>query len=318
MTVAVLCGGVGAARFLGGLVGVMDPSDIVAIVNTGDDTEMHGLTICPDLDTITYTLADAMDRERGWGLAGETWVALDALKRFAPVRPTGSTAGDTWFGLGDQDLATHLYRTQRLQEGARLTEVTNEIGRAWHLPLTLHPMSDDSVRTMITVDGLGEISFQDYFVRHHHSVPVSSLRFDGALEAQVPDAVLRALSSADLVIVAPSNPLVSIGPIRALPAIEAILQQRRDDVVAVSPIVGGKALKGPADRMLTELGHRPDQASIAALYAPAVGTLVVDRLDAGARADIEKAGLRCLVTDTVMTDRPAAKALARATLRANH
>ena len=315
MTVAVLCGGVGAARFLRGLVRVMPPEDIVAIVNTGDDTEMHGLTICPDLDTITYTLAEATDIERGWGLAGETWTALHALERFAAVRPATSTAAGTWFGLGDQDLATHMYRTHRLGEGATPTEIAGEIARAWGLGLTMLPMADDPVRTMLTVEELGEISFQEYFVRHRHGVPITGLRFAGADAAVVPPAVLAAIAEADTVVIAPSNPLVSIGPLRALPAIEAALKARRADVVAISPIVGGKALKGPADRMLTELGFRPDQGSIATLYAEIASTLIIDEIDAGEADDVRRAGLKAVVTNTIMSDPDRAAHVATVALR---
>jgi LPPG:FO 2-phospho-L-lactate transferase len=316
MKVTVLCGGVGAARFLRGLMRVMPPTDITAVVNTGDDTEMHGLTICPDLDTITYTLAEATDVERGWGLANETWTSLKALDRFTPVRPTGSTAADTWFGLGDQDLATHMYRTHRLSEGATPTQIAGEIARAWDLELTMLPMSDHPVRTMVTVEALGEISFQEYFVRHRHSVPVTSLRFAGADAAIVPAAVLHAIDSADVIVIAPSNPLVSIGPLRALPALEAALRARRDDVVAISPIVGGKALKGPADRLLVELGYRADQASIATIYRDVAATLIIDTVDADEAAYVAAAGVRPLITDTVMSDLPRAENVARTALAA--
>jgi LPPG:FO 2-phospho-L-lactate transferase len=314
MTVTVLCGGVGAARFLRGLMRVMPAQDIVAIVNTGDDTEMHGLTICPDLDTITYTLAEATDLERGWGLAHETWTALKALDRFTAVRPTDSTAAGTWFGLGDQDLATHMYRTHRLREGATLTQVADEIAKAWHLDLTMLPMSDDPIRTMVTVEELGEISFQEYFVRHRHGVPVTSLRFSGADTATVPSAVLHAIESADTVVIAPSNPLVSIGPLRALPALEKALRTRRENVVAISPIVGGKALKGPADRLLVEMGFRSDQASIATLYREVAATLVIDTVDDGEAAAVAALGVRPVVTDTVMSDIAKAEHVARCVL----
>lgn len=315
MTITVLCGGVGAARFLRGLMRVMPPDDIIAIVNTGDDLEMHGLAISPDLDTITYTLAEATDVDRGWGLADETWTALKALDRFTRVRPETSSAAGTWFGLGDQDIATHMYRTHRLREGATLTEVTGEIARAWGLGLTMLPMSNDPVRTMVTVEGMGEISFQEYFVRHHHAVPVTSLRFAGAAIASVPPAVLAAINEADRVIIAPSNPLVSIGPLRALSDLEAALRSRREDTIAISPIVGGKALKGPADRMLVELGFQPDQASIATLYRDIASTLVIDTVDAPQADSVHRVGLKSVVMDTVMSDSALAENVARSTLR---
>ena len=263
MKISVLAGGVGAARFLGGLVAAVPARDVAAIVNTGDDTELHGLSISPDLDTITYTLAEATDTERGWGLAGETWHAMQALDRYARVRPEGSTAAPTWFNLGDRDLATHFYRTARLAEGATLTDVTDEITRAWGLDLRILPMTDDRFRTMVTLaDGGERVSFQDYFVRLRHDVPVSRVEFEHA-GARLAGSARDALADADTIVVAPSNPLVSIGPIRALPEVDPILTDRRGQVVAVSPIVGGAALKGPADRMLSELGLEPSVAGIA-------------------------------------------------------
>jgi LPPG:FO 2-phospho-L-lactate transferase len=314
--ITVLCGGVGAARYLRGLLGVVPADQVVAIVNTGDDCELHGLSISPDLDTITYTLSDAIDPDRGWGLRDESWRALEALGRYAPVTPPGSTAAATWFGLGDTDLATHMYRTHRLAEGATLTEVTGEIARAWNLGLTMLPMTDDAVRTRVTTTEFGEISFQEYFVRHRHGVAVESLRFEGAHLARVPAAVLAAIEGADRIVIAPSNPLVSIGPLRALRALEAALQRRREDVVAISPIVGGKALKGPADRLLVELGHAASQEAIARLYAPIASTLIIDTIDSGEATAVAAIGVRPLVTSTVMSDRRIAEHLATISLSA--
>lgn len=315
MSVAVLAGGVGAARFLTGLIRAVPPSDVTAIVNTGDDTELHGLSISPDLDTITYTLAAAIDPERGWGLAGETWRAMEALGRYSDVRPEGSTAAPTWFNLGDRDLATHFYRTARLREGADLTTVTAEITRAWGLDLTLLPMTDDRFRTMITLADSGhETSFQDYFVRLRHGVPVSGIRFDHA--ARPTAAVVDAVTDADTLVIAPSNPLVSIGPIRALPEIDRALESRRSSVVAVSPIVGGAALKGPADRMLDELGLEPSVVGVARLYAPIAGTLVVDPADAHLADEVEATGLRCVVEPSIMSTPDVAETLATVCLAA--
>ncbi|MCB0967876.1 MAG: YvcK family protein, partial [Ilumatobacter sp.] len=236
MNVTVLCGGVGAARFLRGLLEVVDPTDVTAIVNTADDTVLHGLSISPDLDTITYTLAGATDDERGWGLAGETWNAMAALGRYAEVRPDDSSAAPTWFNLGDTDLATHFYRTARLAEGASLTEVTAEIARAWGLALRMLPVTDDRFRTLVTLGGDGEeagreVPFQDYFVRLRHGVPVTDVRFDH--DGATPTAdVLGAIEDADVVVIAPSNPIVSIGPLRALPGVDEVLRARRESVVA--------------------------------------------------------------------------------------
>lgn len=315
--VSVMCGGVGAARFLRALAGVHPGERTLAVVNTGDDTVMHGLSISPDIDTVTYTLAAAIDPERGWGLRDETWRAMQALGRYAAVRPLGSTAAPTWFNLGDQDLATHFYRTARLAEGATLTEVTAEIATAWGLPQHLVPMSDDRVTTMVTLLAEGiEVPFQEYFVQRHHSVPVTGVRFDGAEVARPTSAALSAFTDSEVVVIAPSNPLVSIAPIRALVGIDAVLSARRDSVVAISPIVGGAALKGPADRMLEELGHEASVVGVARLYAAIAGTLVIDPIDAHLAADVEAAGMRALITPSVMSTPDIGHELARQTLAA--
>jgi LPPG:FO 2-phospho-L-lactate transferase len=301
-----LAGGVGAARLLAGLVDVVDPASVTAVINTADDLVLHGLSISPDIDTVTYTLAGLDDPAQGWGLAGETWTVMGALEELG---------GPSWFRLGDRDLATHLYRSERLARGATLSEVTAELARRRGLHIALLPMSDDPVRTLVTVDAPGggteEISFQDYFVRLHHSVAVRSLRFFGAEAARPAPGVLDALADAELIIGCPSNPLVSIGPLLSVPGIEDVLTKRRDDVVAVSPIVGGAALKGPADRLLRELGHEPSALGVAHLYAPWVGTLVIDDIDAALAPAIEREGVRCVVTDTIMATRARAAALAR-------
>lgn len=314
--VTVLAGGVGAARFLAGLVQVVDPRSVTAIVNTADDTVLHGLHISPDLDTVTYTLAGAIDPERGWGLAGETWTAMGALGRYTPHRPPGSTAGGTWFNLGDQDLATHLYRTARLAEGASLSVVTREIAAAWGLGVHLLPMSDQPVRTVLTVPGEGELAFQEYFVGRRHDVTVEAVRFHGVDAARPAPGVLDALLDSAVVVIAPSNPIVSIGPILALPGVLDALSARRRSVVAVSPIVGGKALKGPADRLLVELGGEASVAGVARSYAGVAGTLVVDDVDAPLAPTVEAEAVRCVVTPTVMSSPAVAAALARTVLRA--
>lgn len=319
MSVTVLSGGVGAARFLSGLIRVVPEADVTALVNTGDDTTLHGLDISPDLDTIVYTLAGAIDPERGWGLDGETWRSMEALQRYVDVRPDGSAAAPTWFNLGDRDLATHFYRTARRAEGASLTEVTAEIARAWGLDLHVLPMTDDRFRTLIRLavegDGEGdEIAFQDYFVRLRHGVPVSGVRFEH--DAQPSSDALHALVSADVVVVAPSNPLVSIGPIRALPGVDDALASRRSTVVAVSPIVGGAALKGPADRMLTELGMEASVVGVAHLYAPIADALVIDPADVELADVVRAAGMRCIVEPSIMSTPERAAALASACLDA--
>jgi LPPG:FO 2-phospho-L-lactate transferase len=313
--ITVLCGGVGAARFLAGLVQVAAPSDITAVVNTGDDTVLHGLAISPDLDTVTYTLAGAIDPERGWGLGGETWAAMGALERYGAVKPPTSSAAGTWFSLGDRDLATHLYRTHRLAEGATLSTVTAEIGRAWGLGVRLVPMTDDAVRTMVDVAGEGEIGFQEYFVGRRHSVAITGVRFAGIDTARPAPGVLEALETAEVIVVAPSNPVVSIGPLLAVAGVRERLVARRADVVAVSPIIGGRALKGPADRMLGELGVPVSAAGVASWYRDVAGTLVIDTEDQALAEEVEEQGLRCLVTDTIMSTPDVAAALARLVVR---
>lgn len=316
--ITVLAGGVGAARFLRGLVAAVDPTTIHVVVNTGDDSTINGLSVSPDLDTVTYTAAGAIDPERGWGLANESWRTMEAMGRFVPVRPDGSSAANTWFNLGDQDIATHLYRTARLAEGATLSEVTDEIRRAWNLPFRIVPMSDQPVATMVDVvdtDGTNRcVSFQEYFVRRRHSVPVTGVRFDGAEQAR--PTFLDDLKRSDVVVIAPSNPLVSIGPLRALDGVDRTLASIRDRVVAVSPIVAGSALKGPADRMLVELGHEPSVVGVARLYAPICSTLVVDTRDADRVDAVQREGVRCVVTDTIMSSPEISRSLAVTTVAA--
>lgn len=289
--ITALAGGVGAARLLRGLVRIVPPTEVTAVVNTGDDTVLHGLTICPDLDTVTYTLAGMNDDERGWGLAGETWTAMEALERLG---------GESWFRLGDKDLATHLYRTQRLADGAPLSEVTREITAAVGIGARLLPMSDDPVRTRLTLVDGPEIAFQEYFVRRQHSVAVASVRFDGADTCRAAPGVLDALADGDVIVICPSNPVVSIGPLLAVPGIADALRQRRSRVVAVSPIVAGAALKGPADRLMAELGVAPTVVGVAQMYAEVAGTLVIDDADAALADDVEALGLDCIVAPTVM------------------
>ncbi len=304
-----LCGGVGAARMLSGLVRAVAPSDVVAVVNVGDDTVLHGLHISPDLDTVTYTLAGMDNRETGWGVAGETWAAMDELARIG---------GEDWFRLGDRDLATHLFRTGRLHDGATLSEVTAELARRRRIQVRLVPVTDEPLRTRLTLSeatALGpagtEVGFQDYFVRLRHDVAVSAVRFEGASAARPAPGVLDALASARRIVVSPSNPVVSIGPILAVPGVLDALTRRRDDVVAVSPIVAGAALKGPADRLMAELGTESSVVGVARLYAPWAGTLVVDEADRDRAGEVEGQGIRCVVAPTVMSTPERAEALAK-------
>ena len=314
----VIAGGVGAARFLRGLAAAVDPRSITAVVNTGDDGWINGLWVSPDLDTVTYTVSGAIDTERGWGLGDESWRVMESIGRYASVRPDGSSAANTWFNLGDRDLATHLYRTARLREGATLSAVTDEIRRAWELPLRIVPMCDQPVATLVDiVDGDGSerrVSFQEYFVQRRHGVPVRAVQFDGAADAT--PTFLDEVASADAVVIAPSNPIVSIGPIRALSGVDAALTARRDSVVAISPIIAGAALKGPADRMLVELGHEASVVGVARLYAPICSALVIDQRDVDAVARVEAEGVRCVVADTIMSSLDVARALALTTIGA--
>lgn len=294
----------GAARFLRGLLAVVPPSSVTAIVNVADDTELHGLHISPDIDTVTYTLADAIDPDRGWGLRDETWHAMTMFERYG---------NPSWFNLGDKDLATHIVRTERLRAGQPLSEVTAHLARAWDLECTLLPVTDDRLRTFVTTEH-GDLSFQEYFVGRQHAVPITDVRFEGADDARPAPGVLDALADADRIVIAPSNPIVSIGPLLAVDGIRDALVEHRSRVVAVSPIIAGAALKGPADRMLTELGHDPSVVGVARVYRDLAATLVIDEADAARASEVEAEGVACVVTGTVMSDPARAAALARTIL----
>jgi LPPG:FO 2-phospho-L-lactate transferase len=307
---AVLAGGVGAARFLRGLVQVVDPAEVCVVVNTGDDETFHGLHVSPDLDTVTYTLGGGVNPETGWGLVGDTFRVLGALERYGRR---------TWFRLGDADIATHLVRTERLRNGARLSAVTAEIAAAWGVPVRLLPMSDDPVSTRIEVDGADgphELRMQEWFVRERAEPPVLGVRFAGAEGSQPAPDVLAVLTGADLVIVCPSNPIISIGPILAVPGILEALTARRDQVVAVSPIIAGATVKGPADRLLQGLGHEVSCVGVAEIYRPWCTTLVIDEADADRADEVAALGVRPIVAPTLMTGPPEAAALAQVVLDA--
>ena len=308
--IVALAGGVGAARMLRGILAVTDPASVTAIVNTGDDTVLHGLHVSPDLDTVTYTLAGVISPETGWGLAGETWSAMAELRAYS-----GGRLG--WFNLGDRDLGTHLFRTTRLHEGAPLSQVTAEITARWGLQVRLLPMSDDRVETRVVVsdgEGVREIGFQDYFVKQRHDVPVKEIRLAGVEAAAAGPGVLASIRDADQLVICPSNPVVSIGPVLATGGIGPAVTARRERTVAVSPIIAGKALKGPADRMLAELGEEASVVGIARMWAPYASTLVIDEADAGRAAEVEAAGMRAVVAPTVMSGPHEAAALARVVL----
>ncbi|MDE0194263.1 MAG: 2-phospho-L-lactate transferase [bacterium] len=309
--VTVLAGGFGAARLLGGLVRVCEPRAVTAVVNCGDDFELHGLYISPDLDTITYCLAGQLDPETGWGLKDDSWHALDMLRHLG---------GQSWFGLGDRDLGTHLYRTQHLSEGAPLSVVTAELASRWGVEVRLLPVTDDRLRTRLVVDdGTGpgaEIGFQEYFVRMRHAVAVRSVWFAGAEQARPAPGVLDAITDAAALVIAPSNPIVSIGPVLALEQVRHAVAQRRETTVAISPIVAGAALRGPAGRLMAELGHEPSVVGVARLYAPLAGTLVIDEADASLAPAVESEGVRCIVAPSIMHTPAEAAALACTALSA--
>lgn len=306
-----LAGGVGAARFLRGLVRIVPPAEVTVIVNTADDDTFHSLAVSPDLDTVTYTLAGAEHPEQGWGLAGETFAVMDALDRYGQ---------DTWFRLGDRDLATHLYRTARLDAGATMSEVTAEIAAAWGVVPRLLPMSDDRVATRVTVAREGGrrevLAMQEWFVRERAASPVVAVEFEGADTARPAPGVLAALEAAETVLVCPSNPVISIGPILAVPGVREVLARRRDRVVGVSPIIAGAPVKGPADRLMGPLGIEVSCVGVARAYADFCGTLVIDSGDEQRAREVEATGVRAVVADTLMTDARVAAALARHTLDA--
>ncbi|MBM3674075.1 MAG: 2-phospho-L-lactate transferase [Actinobacteria bacterium] len=306
-----LAGGVGAARFLRGLVRVVPPEDVTVVVNTADDDVFWGLAVSPDLDTVTYTLAGTEHPEQGWGLAGETFRVIDGLARYGV---------DPWFRLGDRDLATHLYRTSRLADGATLTEVTTEIAAAWGVAPRIVPMSDDRVATRVTVgrdDGREEtLAMQEWFVRERAASTVVAVDFEGAAESRPAPGVLDAIAAADTIVVCPSNPVISIGPLLAVPGIRDAMARRRDRVVGVSPIIAGAPVKGPADRLMGPLGIEVSCVGVARAYADFCGTLVIDSGDAAHAPALEAAGVRAVVADTLMTDARVAAALARHALDA--
>jgi len=302
--ISVLSGGVGAARLLRALRGTLEAKDLTAIVNVGDDLVLHGLSICPDLDTISYTLSGLNNEELGWGLNGETWRVMKEL---------GELGGESWFGLGDRDLATHLYRTQRFSEGATKTQVAQELCEKFGVDIRLLPVTNDALSTIFSTE-IGTLSFQEYFVRHHHGVAVNSISFSGAAQATPTPETLHALNTSSRIVIAPSNPLISIEPILQVPGIRQILRDRHSDVVAVSPIINGAALKGPADRLLHELGHDVSCVGVAKYYQGLVGTFIIDEQDAKHADEIKALGMNVIVTTTIMADPEHAKQLAAAVL----
>jgi LPPG:FO 2-phospho-L-lactate transferase len=298
---------VGAAKFIRGLVRRIAPQRLTVIVNTGDDETFHGLHVSPDLDTVTYTLANLVNRKQGWGRADESFTTLGELARFY---------GKPWFALGDRDFATHLYRSDRLRAGARLSEVTNEIVRALGVKSQVLPMSDDPLRTFVKIRGSRALPFQEYFVRGRARGAVERIELRGAKSARALPAALHALRTTVATILAPSNPFVSLGPILALAGVRETLARSRPRVAAISPIVGGRTVKGPADKMLRGLGMTVSPVSVAKLYRDIVGIFVLDNIDRGYAGTIEKLQMRAVVTDTIMTTPARAARLAEVVLRA--
>jgi LPPG:FO 2-phospho-L-lactate transferase len=286
--IVALAGGVGGAKLAHGLAQILPPEELAIVVNTGDDFEHLGLHISPDLDTVMYTLSGIANPETGWGLRDETWNFLDALDRLG---------GETWFRLGDRDLAVHVERSHRLWRGETLTQVTAALCAALGVGPRVLPMTDDLLRTMVQTDE-GELEFQEYFVHRRCAPRVSGFRFDGLAGAFPTDAVLAALHSADVIVFCPSNPFVSLDPILSLPGVRERAAQK--GAVAVSPIVGGQALKGPAAKMFAELGLEVTAASVAAHYGELLRGFVLDTVDAELESAVQTETLKVLVTDTVM------------------
>jgi LPPG:FO 2-phospho-L-lactate transferase len=310
MRIVALAGGVGAGRFLRGLVHVVAPEDVTAVVNTADDIEMHGLLVSPDLDSVTYWLAGEMDRERGWGRRGETFRATEELRAFDP--------GRAWFGLGDLDLATHLFRTRLRRDGATLSEATARITARFGIAARILPMSEDAVTTRLRVASSGrelDLHFQEYWVRRGARDEVKAIRYEGASRARALPHALEAIDDADAILVCPSNPVASIGPILAIPGFREALARRRDHAVGISPIVAGAPLAGMADRLMPVAGLEVTAAGAARAYEGLVGGWVIDERDAMLASRIgEELGMRVRVADTVMTDDLVAEQLARISL----
>lgn len=297
MRIVALAGGVGGAKLADGLAQILRPADLTVIVNTGDDFEHLGLSICPDLDTVCYTLAGLANPETGWGRLGETFRTLESLR---------TLGGPDWFRLGDLDLATHLERSRRLRAGQTLSRITHDFCQLWNIPQTVLPMSDQPVRTMVQTTDQGELSFQEYFVHRQCEPAVKGFRFAGIEAAQPGPGVIEAVDQSDAVVICPSNPWVSINPILALDGIRPALSRKK--VVAVSPIIAGKTVKGPASKMYAELGIQPTAMAVAQHYGSLLSAFVMDDLDAALAKDIE---VETCLTDTLMRTRVDRRRLAQ-------
>ena len=306
MKLTALAGGTGAAKLLRGLAACLSPGDLTIVGNTGDDTEVWGLHVSPDLDTVTYALAGLLDVARGWGRSEETFRALEAM---------GALGGSTWFSLGDRDLATHLARTSALRDGETLSAVTARLAARLGVEARILPMSDAPVRTFVTTTG-GRLTFQEYFVRDRAQGDVVSVAYEGADAARPAAGVVEAITRADLVVVCPSNPVTSIGPILAVPGIAEALRATSAPVVGVSPIIGGAPVSGPAGRLMQARGLAVSPLGVAAAYAPWLRALLIDPGDAADAPALERAGVRAVTADIMMTDRAKEVALARRVLEA--
>ncbi|TML62991.1 MAG: 2-phospho-L-lactate transferase [Actinobacteria bacterium] len=306
MRTVVLAGGVGGGRFARAVVESIPPADVTVIGNVGDDLEVLGVHVSPDLDSILYALAGLNDEERGWGRADETWNALDTVS---------ALGGETWFRLGDRDIGLHLVRTEALRAGRALSDVTAELARALGVESAILPATDDVLRTWIDTEA-GTFSLEEWFVARGHRDEVDAVRFEGAQAARPAPGVLEAIAAVELLLVAPSNPFVSIGPILAVAEIRAALERRRVPAVAVSPLIGGRAVKGPADGMLARLAGGTSPAHVAGCYRGLVDTLVFDEADEGGADAVAELGVRPVVTRTLMRDEDARRRLMESVLEA--
>jgi len=304
--IVALAGGVGAARLLRGLVQLVPPEELVIVGNTGDDLELHGLHISPDLDIVMYTLAGIVDEAKGWGVSGDTFNCLDMLDRLG---------FETWFKLGDRDLATHVVRTKMLRAGMPLSQATTELCRMLGVEAKLVPMTNDPVRTKV-MSGLVSMEFQEYFVKRGTRDDVTSVLFEGAEKAKPAPGIIDGIKDAERVIVCPSNPILSISPILSIPTVRNELRKTRAYIVGVSPIVGGKAIKGPADRVMASMGLEVSAYGVAKFYEDLLDHFIIDRADESQRERIEGLGVKVTVTDTIMKSLDDSIRLARVALEA--
>ncbi len=305
--ITALAGGVGASKFLDGLSRVVPPEEISIIVNTGDDIEMFGLYVAPDLDIVTYTLAGVVNRETGWGLAADSFHCLDHLLLY--------TGTERWFNLGDRDLAVHIFRTGQMREGRSLTEIADRVRASLGVRSRILPMTDTHTPTTI-ITGQGEMHFQEYLVKHRARPKINGIRFENIESAGPAPGVAEAILQSEAIIICPSNPLISIGPILAVPGIRDLIMQAGAKVAAISPVVGGASLKGPTDRMLADLGMEVSASQVARLYSDIADVFILDSQDEAAQAEIEGLGLKVCVTNTVMSGLEEKTALAKTTLEA--